>query len=62
LLVPAFLLAETERVAGLVSREQIPAHLSAWQDHDVRTKLAGLVPRAEDWQSGSFNHRLHKPE
>ncbi len=36
--------------------------LSAWQDHDVRTKRAGLVLRAEDWRWRSCNRWLRKPE
>ena len=53
---------ETEKVSGLFSREQIAAKLSAWQNHGVRAKQAGLVQRAEDWQSGSVNLRMHKPK
>jgi putative transposase len=49
-------------VSGLVSREQIAAKLSGWEGHDMRTKRAGLVQRAEDWRSGSFNRWLHEPE
>lgn len=49
-------------MSGFVSREQIAVRLSAWQDHHVRTKRAGLVQRAEDWRWGSFNRWLHKPE
>ena len=41
---------ETETVSGLVSREQIAARLSGWEGHDMRTKRAGLVQRAEDWR------------
>jgi hypothetical protein len=35
-------------VSQLYSREQFAAKLLEWQDHDVRTKRAGLVPRVED--------------
>jgi len=53
---------DAEKVSGLFSREQIAAKLSAWQNHGVRAKQAGLVQRAEDWQSGSVNRRMHKPK
>ncbi len=56
------LAAKTEKVSGLFAREQIAAKLLAWEDHEVRMKRAGLVPRAEDWRWGSFNRWLHKPE
>ena len=52
----------TATESGLFARNQIATNLSAWKDHDVRTKRAGLVQRAEDWRSGSFNHWLDKPE
>jgi hypothetical protein len=52
----------TEKGSGLFLREQIAAKLLAWQDHDVRTKRAGLVPRAEDWRWVSFNRWRHQPE
>jgi putative transposase len=53
---------ETATVSGLFSREQIAAKLLSWEDHEVWMKRTGLVPRAEDWRSGSFNRWLHKPE
>ncbi len=53
---------KTEKVSGLLSREQIAAKLLSWEDHEVRMKRTGLVPRAEDWQSRSFNRWLHQPE
>jgi hypothetical protein len=52
----------TETESGLSARNQIAANLSAWEDHEVRTKRVGLVQRAEDWRSGSFNRWLYKPE
>ena len=49
-------------MSGLVSIEQIAARLSAWPDHDVRTKRAGLVQRAEDSRWRSCNRWLSQPE